>query len=351
MSGFKTEEELRSLLSSFKEGLEHWKLLFSDPEQTTQVKSSAVKEPIIELVKLNKLIHAHTTKLGIVFKPPIKEITAAYKTVKENSETFVLLISLLCQLNNEERKYSKIYLNEIISIVKQLLISEEELIIELESISSNLKGGKDYENEVDERLVSVGKIWERCDQLVKICELGKVNYLKLKIKDSISIISDALEEFDEWIENPNEFDGDDPFGLDDTNSDAEDNQEPPSSEENEVDKEHDEEYWKETLDFAKKYSQKIKMIKLLLSSFLKSIPAVINGLEVDLLNSKQQKFSELVDDLVCYMMVDNDVNQSEKLLNILKKECDAVIKLVIDLNKNDEKKEKWLLTWQNKFRE
>ena len=56
--------------------------------------TTTIDNPQQELIKLIKLIKAHTTKVGIIFKPTnlFKDPNVAYNTLEELSETLVLTI-------------------------------------------------------------------------------------------------------------------------------------------------------------------------------------------------------------------------------------------------------------------
>ena len=144
--------------------------------------TTTIDNPQQELIKLIKLIKAHTTKVGIIFKPTnlFKDPNVAYNTLEELSETLVLTISIINQLENEQKKkkpkpiknrrkflrFQNFY-DEIIDQIKLLFSSiielNQELIIIINNENEKDKTNEDGEDNDDDddagRLISVGKIW------------------------------------------------------------------------------------------------------------------------------------------------------------------------------------------------
>lgn len=62
-----------------------------------------------------------------------------------------------------------------------------------------------------------GKIWEDCDLLIQFANGGIPEFVRKKAGQWLDLMKDAVKEFEEW--DPTEDVGDDPFGLDDAQSD------------------------------------------------------------------------------------------------------------------------------------
>jgi uncharacterized protein (DUF1499 family) len=97
---------------------------------------------------------------------------------------------------------------------------------------------------------------------------------------------------------------------------------------------------------------KVKMVKLLFSSFIKSLPADstdVSGKQVDIFNKEQNNLFNLVDDLVASMFLNTQILELRIAARKIHSQSDVLIKLLKSLNKDDEKKTKWLSIWQEKF--
>lgn len=333
-----TESDLRGLISSFREGLELYQTTLSSADAISKVKSSNVEEPDQELLKISKLLFAHATKLGIVFKPQVST-NAAYKQMKETSAVFLLLISLIGQIKPDV--YSEIFYIEVIETIKKIISSHILFLNEVEELDFNKPAGEDDDTKTTEgRLVSVGMIWDNCKALDELVKGGKLGLLNKKLKESIGLIDDAISEFSEWVEDPTVVDDEDPFGLDsDFSDDEKEEKETP-----EIDP--------QTLEFAQKWLSKVKLVKLLISSLSKSLPSnnsQISGKETDEVNSQQNGIIEQVDELLSTFFMNGSLFELKALSRTIEKQCLDIIEFVKGLNKQDEKKTQWLTIWSDKF--
>lgn len=276
----KTQNDLKNLLQSFKQATEFWiqSININKFDEINGFTTTTIDNPQQELIKLIKLIKAHTTKVGIIFKPTnlFKDPNVAYNTLEELSETLVLTISIINQLENEQQeeeeaeankeqkkisKISKIFYDEIIDQIKLLFSSiielNQELIIIINNENEKDKTNEDGEDNDDDddagRLISVGKIWSNCDSLDQLLNEGDLGLLTTKIKQSISLLDDGFEEFVTWANNPEEIE-DDPFGFSD---DEEEEEEEEQDDDNDNDSLHSIIDTKELSEFANKWVKKL----------------------------------------------------------------------------------------------
>ncbi|ODV81093.1 uncharacterized protein CANTADRAFT_47373 [Suhomyces tanzawaensis NRRL Y-17324] len=343
----KTREDVQKLLESYSEALQYWLDGLADPKNASKIKSAKVKAPLDELKKLAKLIRAHTTKVGIIFKPQnlAKDVGPAYTTVLKLSETTVLVISVVVQLQPGET--SHLFYNEVLQQIKQLLAANLGFVGELQAVLDDVdelaKEDGSKSDEINGRLLAVGKIWATCDSLYGLVENGKLGLLTDKIKDNIGLIDDGFEEFEEWCENPQEMD-DDPFGLDseDEDEDGLDGANPPT--------ESDDESKEELIKYAKTWLKKIELVKLLMASFKKSLPQATTGEQIDAIYGHQQDIVKLIDKLIVDLMLNGSIDEElEGITKQITQESTRLAKLAQAIHVNNSKKSKWYDTWITKF--
>lgn len=332
-----SEQDLKGLIVSFREGLQLYQTTLSSPSAISKIKSSNVDIPEQEIIKISKLLFAHATKLGIVFKPKVST-NAAYKQLKETSSVFLPLISLIGQLKPEV--YSSIFQSQVVENIKKIISSHILFLNEVEMMDFSKEFDKN-DTKTEGRLVSVGMIWDNCKALEDLMKGGKLGLLNKKLNLSIGLIDDAITEFAEWVEDPTVVDDEDPFGLEGEFSDDEEKEEKDVPE---IDS--------QTLEFAQKWNGKVKLVKLLLSSLFKSLPSdnsQINGEETDEFNRQQNGLIEQVDELLSTFFTNGSLFELKLISRKIEKQCFDIIEFVKSLNKGDEKKTKWLNVWGDKF--
>lgn len=368
MATIETAAELKDHIKVLSESLTQLRLTFQDSITSnpisipTSIQIANVSNPIDEIPKLSSLISAHTTKIGLVFKPPIAKTT--YNACKTEVDSLVkyaiLLISLLYQIQKDRDIYSKLFANELsydgLSILEVCIILLNNLIelIDIEDENSNENKDEDEKSnkETNQRLASVGLIWDSCEKLTKSCKNGSNGILRSKLKQTNKLVIDALDELKEWLENPIvgngfDFDGDDIFGLNDNSDEKIKEEEEKLSDDEKADE--------EVILFGKVWSTKIQLIKLLISLLDKSIPTSKYNSKfskgLDLLNETCLKINEYVDDLVACTVYDADIEGGEKAGKLLNNQTNQILELVRKINNDDEKKCKWLDSWKHKYQE
>lgn len=346
-----SDEKLpQKVLQPFKEALSYWLALLNNPKElSSQVPAAQVEDPLREIIKLTKLIKAVTTKVGIVFAPQniLKPSDAAHDTVAELSRTFVFLTSALSQLSPE--KVSSLFHTEIAAKSKDLIDTASKFADELDQIlnTKDEKSGEylDEPDTVNPRLISVGKVWLLCDSIGDFIEKGSLKYLQLKTTLNISLIEDGLDEFEEWIKNPQDFDDEDPFGLEDDFSD----EEAPSESKNESDDEAGNE---DIVKFGELWLKQLKLVKLLFLSINKSLPSVASGSVIDEIYTTENAISRSVDKLIVELMMNKELNDEVKDLDKdIGKACGNIINILRNVNKTSESKVKWCVSWESKYKE
>lgn len=348
-------KDLSDILKAFHDALEFWSINLSDKD-LSGIPPAKTQEPLDEVVKIAKLIKAHTTKVGIIFEPSKlkKQTDAAEKTVTDLSKSFVLYMSALAQVSPE--KVSRLFYNEILAKSHDLTASGVAFANELIALEEQAKSGTENNEQntesttqVDQRLVSVGKLWTNTEDLVKLIEAGNLKFLEKKTRLHLTLIEDGLDEFSEWAENPEEVDDEDPFGLEEGFSDDED--EVPSLEDDTSDTDADSKR-EHLIAYSKLWLQKFKLLKLLFFSINKSLPTIAAGTDIDSIYKEEEVIYKEVDSLIVELMLNQIVDDEvhEHATNI-DKACFRIIAILKRANKNNDTKTKWCGSWVAKYNE
>lgn len=352
---------LNDIIKAFEEALDCWGLVFSGSEGLKTIPPAKVQEPLKELVKVAKLIKAHTTKVGIIFEPSkLAQLSdAAYTTVSDLSKSFVLYMSVVAQLSPD--KISSLFYKEILISSHTLVSTAASLTAELKVLNDKSGKSSDDKNntKVDVRLVSVGKLWNACDELVKLVENGNLKFLEKKTRLQLSLIEDGLDEFSEWAENPEEFDLVDPFGLDEFSEDDEEDGEDaedakvPVADDGESSSSLAAEATMHKLSgFSKQWVQKFKLIKLLFLSINKSLPSIVNGTDIDEIYNTESIISKEADLLIVELMMSHSLTEDVTEHSIaVDKACSKILSILKKANKNSDNKTKWCSSWEIKYKE
>ncbi|CDK27377.1 unnamed protein product [Kuraishia capsulata CBS 1993] len=349
-------EQLKQIIDDCRKilDLEIAKLKNEYTLERARARASTVNNALEELGKISKLIRAQTTKLGIVFKPPIKDdtVSTATQTLRETIRYVILLVSLAYQLYVESASYSVIFAKELKDKIVHVITDFRDLVNGLDDLVDQYGIVAVNADEVDDqssRLVSVGKVWDGCDAVISTLEGGSHGVLVSRIKETIDIMTDAISELGEWLESPEKLS--DPFDISSFNSD----------DDNDSHNEPETEIPEDTIAFGHQCLQKSKLVKLLIFSLQKSVPAAKStssldekkkyASQIDGLFESQRRIGEIIDDLACAIMVEQDPEEAETILKRLAAETSEILKLVKDLNHSDEKKINWANTWEAKYYE
>lgn len=311
---------------------------------------SNVVSPIDEIPKLAKLINAHATKLGLVYKPPIAEtsVSACRSEVNEFLKTIMMLWSVINQVKTESEKYSTVFVGQLSGDLRSVIESSIVLVGEL----ARLIDAEDDSSA--QRLVGVGLVWETTEVLVETVKIGNSGVLKNKMKICNKVIVDALEELTEWLENPvdggdENYDIDELLGVEKVPSTLNDEEEEKDDEEEgESEMASD-----EVIGCGKKWAKKIQLVKLLVGLLINSIPAfkytVKFSKSLDAINENRMNLNEYIDDVIASIVYDSDSESAEEAGLLLDKEVKGLVELVKKIN--DEKKIKWVDSWVLKYKE
>ncbi|SCV00494.1 LAME_0G10088g1_1 [Lachancea meyersii CBS 8951] len=315
--------------------------------------------PIAELKKLSQILKAHSTKIGIVSHPDKfhNNLDAAFKELQLFANAVFFLISLLPLFY--QGQFTQYFTSLLDANILGLLNGISGLCDDLsqllatpfDKLASDASGDSTEDsNSTPARLISIGKIWAACDSMLELATMGNLGLLNQKIQVSAKLVGDTLSEVEEWLLEPR-VESDDPFGLD---SDS-DNDESGSTSETEP-----QEAPKEMIQFVQDWQSKLKMIRLLLQSFSKSIASndyknkEPTASQLDKLNELHKRIVAEIDELVSStFMAGQDFDAEDEEIQDLKLQLNTAVRemaiIIKALNKDDEKKGKWIQVWYNKY--
>ncbi|CCE63750.1 hypothetical protein TPHA_0F02700 [Tetrapisispora phaffii CBS 4417] len=323
--------------------------------------SKSQSTPVEELLKLSKLIKAYSTKVGIVCHPEKllndDNDKAVFTELSNLTNTLFYFFSLLPLFYNDKKdSYAKFFIQHLDKDVLSLLNGLSKLVNDLISIleKENADGSKedtDSESLIDSenRLLSIGIIWSACDSLTLLAEKNSVGILSDNIRTSCSLTDDILIDIEEWLEDP-------AIGYD-MLLEAEDEANEELDSDSDIDKEG--EAIERIKAFLLTWQVNVKLIRLLLSSFTKSISdnsskQVIKyeGSALDKLQNLHVKTIEYLDELIAdVFMSDTSFNPEEMddVIARLNETLKQMLKIIKKINNTDAMKSKWVTVWENKY--
>ncbi|QLQ82146.1 hypothetical protein HG537_0G04010 [Torulaspora globosa] len=302
-------------------------------------------DPLTEIEKLSQIIKAHCTKIGIICQPSkfFSNYPAVFKELQGFTNAVFYLLSVLPLVHDESQDIWAQYLvQKLDSTVINLLNGVSALCDEIDKMINEGKGDD------QDRLMCIGILWAACESLEEIVKKGNLQLLADNIRNSCGLVEDILQDVDSWLQDPH-F-GDDLL-IDDDFSDKEDvesNNEHPD----------DEIALQKMQDFLKLWQTNLKMIKLLLSSFAKSMATNVYNAKntkastLDKLNALQSLIVEQLDELFSDIFI-SDASFSEddftNSVSSLNESLRQMVKVITKLNSCDAKKLKWIQVWETKY--
>lgn len=332
----KSKADLAKFFATFTEALEYWGKL---APQFADISPATVDKPLDELVKLSKLIKAHTTKVGILYNPAnlkSDDLNAQYTTSEQLMRSTSMLVTVLAQLTLRNL-VPEFFVNEVTYLASQLFQAVKFLVNECKSIVDN-----NLADEAQLRLISVGKVWEICDELVALILGGELALLATKINQSLLIFDDGFEDFKEWAENPQTVELDDMFDEFDSDDSGDDEAAPvPAMDEAKQD---------ELRVYAKKWAKKLELVRLLIASFKKLVPKATKASTVNEIYQLQHHLSGAIDKFISDLMLEGTIDDElKKHSDVVSADCHKLVNIAVGIH--NEKKAKWYTTWKVKYDE
>ncbi|EHN01105.1 YLR287C-like protein [Saccharomyces cerevisiae x Saccharomyces kudriavzevii VIN7] len=314
---------------------------------TTKLQDST---PIKELEKLASVLKAHCTKIGIVCKPGTfdRNHKAVFTEIQNFSKPLFYLLSLFPLFYND-KNCPKYFTDQLDESTLQLLDGLRDFVAELQK---RLKNEQDASLD-KERLTSVGKIFNACDSLSNCSKVGPFGILANILKGNLAIMDDTLDEIKEWLEEPDFSANSTDIFLDFENSESE----------TEVNDEEDfdqEKIYESIKSFFCGFARKIKLIKLLVSTFRKTLvskdfkPKKNQASTLDSLHTSFKEVQLLLDEVVSTVQFEprkfsaEEVKEEQAGLSAVTKKA---LTQINKLYEGDAKRKKWIEIWETKFKE
>ncbi|CAI6819277.1 ANM_collapsed_G0038550.mRNA.1.CDS.1 [Saccharomyces cerevisiae] len=348
-SNRKDDVKLLELLNSIDE---QFLVPYKKPEDLRKISSTTKLQgstPTKELDKLASVLKAHCTKIGIVCKPGTFDNNhkVVITEIQNFSRPLFYLLSLFPLFYNN-KDCPKYFTDQLDESTLQLLDGLRDFIAELQERLKN-----DENASLDkERLTSVGKIFNACDYLSNCSKAGPYGILANILKDNVAIMDDTMNEIKEWLEEPDFSANSDDIFLDFKDSESESD-----SQKEEFDQEK---VYENIKSFFDGFTRKIKLIKLLVSTFRKTLvskdftPKRNQAETLDSIHTYLKEIQLLLDEVVSTVQFEPKNFTNEEV----KEEQAALVavtkKVLIQMNKlyeGDPKRKKWIDTWEIKFNE
>lgn len=305
-------------------------------------------DELSELKKLSQINRAHATKIGIVCQPErfYDNLNALSNELQEFTASLFYTLSLLPLFYYDKKdRWASFYLEKLDFKILELLSGSSVLCNDIDAM---LKDEQREKEDVD-RLRSVGMIWAACQSLEELTGRGQLHVLGDGVHQSCTLIQDVLQDIEQWIANPEV--GND-FELEDSEDEGNE------SHEQNVEDGDEKIALQKMQKFIQDWQNKIKMIKLLLSSFAKSISTNFykdhktKGSVLQRLYDIQKDVVAQVDELISdFFMSDAsfDSDEFEPTVKKLNELLFQMVKIIRTLNKDDAKKSKWIDVWDSKY--
>jgi hypothetical protein len=283
-------DSLETKLASFKEALEHVaNSLSHGPALPKNEDPQNLSDSLGALGDIGSLWKAHTTKLGIAFKPPIA--TAAAETCLHDIAKLVPLAAGVV-LSMNEAKDGKLASTEASERTRALFASQLNLVEELRSVVVRQRlrsttGQLPESRSSGSTLTCIGKVWQNCDALTDLKSAGVGGILRKRIADFSGMLDDAVEDLDGWLNGDPILDA---FGDEMDGGGREG----------------------ETKELAETWHKKLGRLKILYTTIAKRRTSSSDVDYMEQISKYLYDLSSLTDDLACEFMEGNDAASVKK---------------------------------------
>lgn len=298
------DEELRLKLQGFQDGVE----AFQNALYKKGGKYERVEPPLKALCDMAQLVHAHVTKIGIAFKPPVS-VKAAGQCVDDCAKVVPLMLAVY--LGMDKDKDGDLLCMETRARLQALMSALSAMLIELLRVDTS--PDTEESKSADSTLTSIGMVWQTCDHLKSLPTEGLQGVASTKLQEFSGMIQDSLQDIKEWIEDPssNDFDFDDFDDDDDGQGESEGAGEPDE----------------ELVNLAKKWQDRLVKVDFLYKSIIKRRLKLLQDDDIEKVYACANDLSAKFDDLIGSIMERIDIQE----INDLGKETEDSVRKLVDL--------------------
>lgn len=315
-------------LVSFKEALEHVLGSFTQRARAGEEGSEhQLDEPLNALADIASLWRAHTTKVGIAFKPPVSA-AAAEACLQDVAKLLPLAAGVA--LSMTEARDGQLAVNEATARTRALVESQARLVDELASVAERqrLETASGRRPSASGRssgatLTSIGKVWQSCDALAELKTLGVGGILRARIAEFAGMLDDAASDLEAWINGESTLDA---FG---------DELEPAGAGDD------------ATQALASQWHKKLTRLKILYNTISKRrATANADTAYLEAIYTRMHALSSLVDDLACEFMEGSD---SESVTGTANRVDEEVRALIAHVKPRDDQFTTWVAQFEQHF--
>ena len=169
---------------------------FNTAIEVAETRTPNPPNPLHVLSDSAKLVKAHTTKLSLLAINKPFTPSAIHKVLKDLSATCLPAMMSAVQICEQEKVvWGSTMSKEVQARVRRVFKELENLLGEVRSIAAGNDTGVRRDS-----LSSTGIVWESCDALVELEQLGIPGLAAQKAQQYRETIKDAIEELREWAE-------------------------------------------------------------------------------------------------------------------------------------------------------
>lgn len=247
-------------LSKLDEDLQATEIVWKETKEVKPVTDKSETQILATVSDLARLCHAHMTKCGIAFKPPVSvdlavtcvsdlrkvlpAFTGEYQnfvSLSDGSEAHALMqkelrlkirdvCGAITTFSRVVQSLLKMDEKAAVAMLKNVPVgdSDEDVAEALEKLNVKEDDKEEAETAATEesleedaaaeaysrQLIRVAQTWKYCNAVQEFCKTPFLDVAKRRLKETCLVMTDAVNELKEWLDDADQ-DDDDPFGLDD----------------------------------------------------------------------------------------------------------------------------------------
>ena len=179
----------------------------------THPQSSTTHSPLPLLKASSTALKQNVTRLSLLtLTPPFA--TAAVGPLLNALNTSILPSLVTASHLITPATYTKAFSTEAASLTAQCLSDLKALVELISQHATSPPAKKVSTTEKNAVTQATGQVWARCDALTAFADGGLAGFMTQRVGQWLELMRDAVKELEDW--DPEEEVGDDPFGIDDS---------------------------------------------------------------------------------------------------------------------------------------